>query len=133
MEHANASPSRLRVLLAEDNKTNQMFVNALLTKAGHQVVVTTNGHEAVDAMRREDFDVVLMDVEMPELDGLQATQQIRAMEMPKSQIPIIALTAHAMSGAREEYLAAGMDDYLVKPVHPALLLAKLDQLTPRST
>jgi signal transduction histidine kinase/DNA-binding response OmpR family regulator len=120
----------LRILLAEDNKINQTFARTLLTKAGHEVVVAENGHQAVEAVRHEVFDVVLMDVQMPELDGVQATQQIRAMDPPKSKIPIIALTAHAMSGAREEYLAAGMDDYLAKPIQAALLLAKLERLVP---
>jgi len=97
----------------------------LLAKGGHQVRVAENGHQAVDAMRREDYDVVLMDIQMPELDGIQATRQIRALPAPKCDIPIIALTAHALAGAREEYIAAGMDDYLSKPVDQTVLLAKL--------
>jgi signal transduction histidine kinase/CheY-like chemotaxis protein len=115
----------LRVLLAEDNKINQQFAVHLLGKAGHSVTVANNGHEAVDALRAADFDVVLMDIQMPELDGVEATRQIRKLPPPKSQIRIIAMTAHAMAGAREEYLAAGMDDYISKPVSPALLLGKL--------
>lgn len=115
----------LRILLAEDNKINQKFATVLLSKAGHSVTVAENGHEAVDAMRRGDFDVILMDIQMPELDGVQAARQIRALPEPKSSIPIIAMTAHAMAGAKEEYLAAGMNDYIAKPVQPALLLSKL--------
>jgi CheY-like chemotaxis protein len=115
----------LRVLLAEDNKINQKFAVALLSKGGHQVRIAENGHQAVDRLRREEFDVVLMDIQMPELDGIQATRQIRAMPGAKSQIPIIALTAHALAGAREEYLAAGMNDYVSKPVDQAVLLSKL--------
>jgi PAS domain S-box-containing protein len=122
---------QLRVLLAEDNKINQKFAMALLAKDGHQVQIAENGHQAVDAVRREDFDVILMDIQMPELDGVQATRQIRAMSGPKSQVPIIALTAHALAGAREEYLAAGMDDYVSKPVDQTVLLSKLIELARR--
>ena len=127
------APSRaLRILLAEDNKINQKFAMALLAKGGHQVWIAENGHQAVDALRRDDFDVILMDIQMPELDGIQATRQIRAMPGPKSNIPIIALTAHALAGAREEYLAAGMDDYITKPVSAPLLLSKLAAIATQS-
>jgi len=118
----------LRILLAEDNKINQKFALALLAKGGHQVYVAENGHQAVDALRREDYDLILMDIQMPELDGIQATKQIRSLPGPKSKIPIIALTAHALAGAREEYLAAGMDDYISKPVDQTVLLAKLVEI-----
>jgi signal transduction histidine kinase/DNA-binding response OmpR family regulator/HPt (histidine-containing phosphotransfer) domain-containing protein len=116
---------QLHILLAEDNRINQRFAKALLGKAGHRVEIANNGHEAVDAVRNGDFDLVLMDVQMPELDGIQATQQIRQLPAPKSSIPIIAMTANAMAGAREEYLAAGMNDYISKPVQATVLLAKL--------
>jgi CheY-like chemotaxis protein len=118
----------LRILLAEDNKINQKFANVLLSKAGHNVVVAENGHQAVDAVRRSTFDVVLMDIQMPELDGVQATRQIRALPGSERSIPIIAMTAHAMAGAREEYLAAGMNDYISKPIQSALLLSKLAEI-----
>ena len=118
----------LRILLAEDNKINQQYATILLGTAGYHVTVAENGHQAVDALRSEDFDVVLMDIQMPELDGIQATRQIRALPAPKSQILIIAMTAHAMNGAREEYLAAGMDDYVSKPFQAALILSKLSRL-----
>ncbi|MDE2264905.1 MAG: response regulator [Alphaproteobacteria bacterium] len=125
-ERAQALARRpLRILLAEDNKINQKFATALLQKAGHSVDVAENGHQAVDAVRRSDFDVVLMDIQMPELDGMQATRQIRRLPEPKCNIPIIAMTANAMTGAREEYLAAGMNDYVSKPVQPEILHAKL--------
>ena len=116
---------KLRILLAEDNKINQQFAIAVLSKGGHSVEVAENGHQAVDAVRRSDFDVVLMDIQMPELDGVQAARQIRALTEPKRSIPIVAMTAHAMAGAREEYLAAGMNDYISKPVQPTVLFAKL--------
>jgi CheY-like chemotaxis protein len=111
-----ASVSRpLRALLAEDNKINQQFATLVLTNAGHSVEIAGNGREAVDALGRSDFDVILMDIQMPLLDGVQATQEIRALPEPNGTIPIIAVTAHAMAGAREEYLAAGMNDYIAKP------------------
>jgi signal transduction histidine kinase/DNA-binding response OmpR family regulator len=128
---ALSSHSALSVLVAEDNKINQKFAVALLTRAGHRVAVANNGHEAVDMLRREDFDVVLMDIQMPELDGVQATRQMRKLPSPKGDIPIIAMTAHAMAGAREEYLAEGMSDYISKPVQANLLLEKLDKLAAR--
>jgi len=122
----NPAPMRsLRILLAEDNKINQQFAIHLLQRAGHSLHVAENGHQAVDALLAQPFDVILMDVQMPELDGVEATRQIRALRNDKAKIPIIAMTAHAMAGAREEYLAAGMDDYISKPVQPALLLEKL--------
>ena len=118
----------LRILLAEDNKINQRFAAALLTRNGYSVSIVENGHQAVDAVRREEYDVILMDVQMPEMDGVQATALIRAMAPPKANIPIVALTAHALSGMREEMLLAGMTDYVSKPINPAMLLAKLEAL-----
>jgi len=115
----------LRILLAEDNKINQKFATALLQQAGHSIEIAENGHQAVDAVRQSDFDVVLMDIQMPELDGIQATRQIRRIPEPKGNIPIIAMTANAMTGAKEEYLAAGMNDYISKPVQPEILHVKL--------
>ncbi len=121
----------LRVLLAEDNLINQKLVRAILASAGHQVDIAGNGEAAVEAVRKGDFDLVLMDVQMPVLDGPQATQRIRALPAPKCTIPVIALTAHAMVGAKEQYLAAGMDDYLTKPIDPAALIARLAALAAR--
>jgi two-component system, sensor histidine kinase and response regulator len=125
-----ARPARsLNVLLAEDNKINQQLARAILTKAGHEVAIACNGEEAVNAVKvRDDLDVVLMDIQMPVMDGIQATALIRALAPPKCDLPIIALTAHAMVGAREQYLDAGMNDYLSKPLNPAALLAKLREL-----
>ena len=121
----------LRVLLAEDNKINQMFAVALLKKAGHLVDVAQNGNEAVDAVRRSQYDLVLMDVQMPELDGIEATREIRTMGPPKCTIPIVAMTANAMAGAKEQYLAAGMDYYIPKPVRAELLLTLLSEIGER--
>ncbi len=119
----------LRVLLAEDHKINQRLAILLLKGAHHQVEIAENGREAVAAVKKSDFDVVLMDVQMPVLDGVQATKQIRELPPPKNAIPIIALTAHAMAGAREEYLGAGMDDYLSKPLEPDALYAALARVS----
>ena len=119
-------PSRtLRVLVAEDNKINQQLAAMLLRNAGYEAQIVENGEQAVEAVRNGCHDLILMDVQMPVLDGVQATKRIRALPPPKGEIPIIALTAHAMAGAREEYLAVGMTDYLSKPLDPSALFAKL--------
>ncbi|WP_027367469.1 PAS domain S-box protein [Desulfocurvibacter africanus] len=107
----------LRILLAEDEQLNREFVTFFLSGEGHTVTTATNGCEALDLLERQDFDVVLMDVQMPELDGLEATRRIRSLEKPdKAHVPIIALTAYAMKEDRERVMAAGMDDYLSKPL-----------------
>jgi signal transduction histidine kinase/DNA-binding response OmpR family regulator len=118
----------LKVLLAEDNKVNQQFATIFLRRAGCSVTTVENGREAVDAVKAGNFDVVLMDVQMPEMDGTAATAEIRKLPAPKSGVRIIAMTAHAMSGARQEYLDAGMDDYVAKPIRPELLMDKLAAL-----
>jgi signal transduction histidine kinase/DNA-binding response OmpR family regulator/HPt (histidine-containing phosphotransfer) domain-containing protein len=123
-----AAGRSLRVLLAEDNKINQQLVTMMLRKADHQVDVAENGELAVEAVRTGNYDVILMDVQMPILDGVQATKRIRALPSPKNAVPIIALTAHAMTGAREEYLAAEMDDYLSKPLDDAALFLLLNEV-----
>jgi PAS domain S-box-containing protein len=112
----------LHVLLVEDGLANQMLAIGLLEKHRHTVVVASNGKEAIAALASRQFDVVLMDVEMPEMDGLEATAVIRAKEKQTGEhVPIIAMTAHAMKGDRDRCLAAGMDDYVSKPVRPAIL------------
>ena len=118
----------LRILLAEDNKINQQYAMVVLAKGGHQVTIAENGHQAVEAVRKADFDLVLMDIQMPELDGVQAARQIRTLPAPKNAVPIFAMTAHAMQGVSEEYLQAGMNDYITKPFQAAMLLAKLSRL-----
>jgi two-component system sensor histidine kinase/response regulator len=119
----------LRVLLAEDNAVNRALIIQLLKKRGHSVAVVENGREAVAAVEREQFDAVLMDVQMPEMDGFEATAAIRVREQSSGgHVPIIALTAHAMAGDRERCLRAGMDGYLTKPIRPVELYAELEAL-----
>ena len=119
--------STLRILLAEDNPVNQRVACRILEKDGHRVVIAGNGREAVKALARQEFDLVLMDVQMPEMDGFEATAAIRAGEKQSGlHIPIVAMTAHAMTGDRERCLAAGMDAYLSKPIHARDLLNLLE-------
>src|SRR5207247_7753400 len=116
----------LHVLLAEDNPINQTLAARMLGRQGHTVVVAGNGVEALEALRGERFDVVLMDVQMPEMDGFEATATIRAEEQATGRrIPILAMTAHAMPGDEARCLAAGMDGYLAKPVRPEALAGAL--------
>jgi signal transduction histidine kinase/CheY-like chemotaxis protein len=112
----------LRILLAEDNKVNQMIIRAFLKPGGHELVIVGDGSEALERVKTRPFDVVLMDVQMPVMDGLTATRAIRELPGDAAAVPIIALTANALAGDREEYLRAGMTDYLSKPVDSATLL-----------
>ena len=120
----------LKVLLAEDNSVNTRLMKAILDKHGHIVHAVVDGRAAVAAVAESTFDVVLMDVQMPEMDGLEATAAIRRAESGSAtRVPIIALTAHAMKGDHEACLAAGMDGYLSKPIHAPALFALIDELT----
>jgi CheY-like chemotaxis protein/HPt (histidine-containing phosphotransfer) domain-containing protein len=127
------SPGRpLRILLAEDHVVNQRLVLALLKGQGHTVVLAGNGREALAALQEASFDLVLMDVQMPVMDGFEATAHIRAKEQAAGRhVPIIALTAHAMKGDRERCLAAGMDGYLAKPIRARELLQAIADAAPR--
>jgi len=115
----------VKVLLAEDNLTNQKVAFGLLNKFGIEPVVVPNGHEAVEASRRDTFDLIFMDCQMPIMDGLLATAEIRAREGGATHCPIVAMTAHALTGDREKCLAAGMDDYLTKPLSVKALATML--------
>ncbi|NTV09895.1 MAG: response regulator [Zoogloea sp.] len=131
--HAHA---RLRILLVDDNPVNQTVALRMLEKAGHTVAVASNGQEALDAYDKGRFDLILMDVQMPVMGGIEATQAIRAREARRSwaaqggwrPVPIVAMTAHAMQGDRERCLEAGMDDYVAKPIKPAELYAAVERV-----
>ena len=127
----NGQPAAaLRVLLAEDNPINRRVAERLLQKKGHSTALASNGREALERIRAERFDIVLMDVQMPDLDGYAATAAIRKLEATKGgHLPIIGVTAHAMDGDRERCLAAGMDGYVAKPILPKLLYAEIERLT----
>jgi len=131
VEPGAATSKRLHVLVAEDNAVNQRVVVRLLEKMGHIPVIARNGQEAVETYESRPFDVVLMDVQMPVMDGLTAATAIRENEARhpgRRRLPILALTAYAMRGDRERCLAAGMDDYLTKPIKPEDLSAALSRL-----
>jgi CheY-like chemotaxis protein len=106
------------ILIVEDNKINQLVAGKLLEREGHAVTITENGEEALAAVEGGDFSLILMDVHMPIMDGIEATRRIRAMPGAKARLPIIAMTADAMEGARERFLAAEMNDYIGKPINP---------------
>jgi CheY-like chemotaxis protein len=124
--------SGMQILLAEDNPVNQKLAVRLLQKLGANVRVVNNGIEVLQALREADFDAVLMDCQMPLMDGYEATQQLRRAEgsVRNAQIPVIALTAHAMATDRAKCLAAGMNDYLTKPINPAHLRQALTKVLP---
>jgi CheY-like chemotaxis protein len=111
-----ASSLSLRILLAEDNLVNQRVAMSMLGKMGHRITLATNGLEAVEQWRQGDFDLIFMDVQMPEMTGMQAAMQIRREEAASAHIPIVAMTASAMSEERDRCLAAGMDGFISKPV-----------------
>ena len=121
-ESSGSRQAGLRILVAEDNRVNQRLIEMALLRMGHRATLVGNGRLALEAVRRESFDVVLMDVQMPEMDGLEATRAIRNAERAAAadglpmHVPIIAVTAHAMAGDREDCLHSGMDDYIAKPI-----------------
>jgi CheY-like chemotaxis protein len=123
--------SHLYILLAEDNLVNQKVACKLLERRGHDVTVVNNGAEALSALEQRAFDLILMDVQMPEMDGLEATRQIRGRERSTGiHVPILAMTAHAMKGDKERCLAAGMDGYISKPIHVQSLMQTIYSLVP---
>src|SRR6185295_18774343 len=126
---SRARRRKLRILVAEDNPTNQKLVVTLLEQRKHTVVVASNGRDAVERAAAQSFDLILMDVQMPEMSGLEATAAIRQREEATgAHIPIVAMTAHAMTGDRERCLEGGMDAYVAKPLRPDELLAAIDGL-----
>jgi PAS domain S-box-containing protein len=128
-ESALSASRALRILVAEDNPVNQQLALHLLERRGHSTVVAENGREALSAIEKHKFDLVLMDVQMPEMGGLEATRAIRQKEQSKGgHLPIVAMTAHAMQGDRERCLEAGMDGYLAKPLDPKIFLDTVERM-----
>ncbi len=130
------SARRVRILLAEDNIVNQRVAMQMLRKMGHDVVLAGNGREAFEATQHERFDLVLMDVQMPDMDGFEATAAIRQFEaklrhakISRRPLPVVAMTAHAMSGDRALCLSAGMDDYITKPVDAGALADLIEKFS----
>jgi CheY-like chemotaxis protein len=132
-ERAAVIPSRkLHILVADDNLVNLRLARSLLAKQGHSAVAVGSGREALAALEQQSFDLVLMDVQMPNMDGFEATKVIRAQErISQKHLPIVAMTAHAMSGDRERCLAAGMDSYVTKPVDAAKLFTAIKDALPK--
>jgi len=122
------SKNEYDILLAEDDKVNQTFLSAMLTKKGHRVVVANNGIEAIDAYKTERFDLILMDILMPVMDGIETLKQIRSMEPQEEHIPVIALTAFALMGDRDKFISLGMDEYISKPIKLDELLFLMDKV-----
>jgi CheY-like chemotaxis protein len=121
--------SPLRILIVEDNVVNQKVAGAMLEKRGHSTLIASNGREALKTLDEESVDLILMDVQMPEMDGLEATRLIREKERADGRhVPIFAMTAHAMKGDRERCLAAGMDDYISKPIREADLFGVIESI-----
>ena len=131
LDPAMAARHPLRILLAEDNVVNQKLALRLLQQMGYRADLASNGIEAIESVQRQTYDVVLMDVQMPEMDGLEASRQINARWQPTQRPRIIAMTANAMQGDREMCLAAGMDDYLTKPIRVERLVEVLNQARAR--
>ena len=121
----------LRILLAEDNVVNQKLALRLLSQMGYRADLASNGIEAIECIERQTYDVVLMDVQMPEMDGLEAARRITARWKARERPRIVAMTANAMHGDREECLAAGMDDYVTKPIRVDALVQALANVVPR--
>ena len=131
MDPGMAARHPLRILLAEDNVVNQKLAMRLLQQMGYRADLASNGIEAIECVQRQTYDVVLMDVQMPEMDGLEAARRITAKYQPAERPRIVAMTANAMQGDREECLAAGMDDYVTKPIRVDALVEALNQAKAR--
>jgi CheY-like chemotaxis protein len=122
----------MSILVAEDNAVNKTIIEAMLRQLGHGITMASNGREALEALARDHFDLVLMDCNMPEIDGLEATRRLRAgAGVRDPNVPVIALTANAMNDDREQCLAAGMDDFLAKPVSVAALRQAIERIRER--
>ena len=129
IEQVDKGNGKVHILLAEDNPVNQKLATILLRKRGYQVTVVDNGQQALDAIAATEFDLVLMDVQMPDMSGTDATIELRRRETPGgAHIPVVAMTAHTMKGDAEKFLEAGMDDYVSKPIEPRVLFACIDRV-----
>jgi len=135
---SDVTRSRLRILLAEDNRVNQLVASKVLAKVGYSCAIANDGNQVMAALEEREFDVILMDCQMPHVDGFEATRRIRRLEEQRRALAgrvkrthIIALTANAMKGDRERCLHSGMDDYVAKPISPAVLIEKLDAIATR--
>jgi CheY-like chemotaxis protein len=115
--------------LVDDDEMTRKHLKRLLEKNGYPLSIAENGQEALNTLKREKFDIILMDIQMPVINGIQATKEIRAGGYGETNIPIVALTAYAMSGDREKFLQAGMDDYIPKPVSREDLIQKVEKHT----
>ena len=124
---AAGSNGNANILVAEDNQVNQIYIETLLRKKGHKVKIAKNGIEAINCLKEDKFDLILMDIQMPEMDGLEATKEIRKLKSRKAKTPIIALTANAMIDHRKEYLNQGMNEYVSKPIDQDELWQKINQ------
>ena len=129
-EEQPRSPIQLRILLAEDNEVNRMVARTMLDRLGHDVDEVRHGKEALEALQSQQYDLVFMDVQMPVMNGLEATKAIRLFEGERRHTPLIAMTAYAMKGDRERCLAVGMDDYVSKPVRETELREVIERWTP---
>jgi CheY-like chemotaxis protein len=125
-------PRSAWILLVEDNPTNQLVATKILERLGYRAEIASNGEEAIDALARVDYDLVLMDLQMPGMGGLEASRIIRdaGSKVVRHDVPIVAMTANAMQGDRESCIEAGMDDYISKPVKPNELRSVLERLLP---
>jgi CheY-like chemotaxis protein len=127
---AERPPARpVHVLIAEDNRINQMLIRSMLQKHGHTAEVVENGRQALEAVMTRDFDIILMDMQMPEMDGEEATKAIRALPSAKSKLPVLALTADVMTEHRARYIQAGVDDVVAKPIDWRVLLEAIHHYT----
>lgn len=124
-----ATQKAIRILVAEDNPTNQKVLSCLLQPTGCQLDFVENGLDAIAAVARSSYDMVLMDMRMPKMDGVTATYRIRSLPEPAASVPIVALTADVVAGAKEKFQAAGMNGFIAKPIDRALLFKTIEEQT----
>jgi CheY-like chemotaxis protein len=128
---SSSSAESARILVAEDEPTNAFLIQEVLEDAGYDVTVVNDGGSALSRLEQQPFDVILMDGRMPDMSGIEVTQQIRQLPDARARVPIIALTADAMAGDRERFISAGMDDYITKPINHDLLFQAIERCRQR--